>query len=185
MKEVLWRVFCESAPSIVKYCKKCGGESVFSSSGLFRMNAQGRRLDVWLIYNCEKCKTSWNSTVFSRVSPEKLGQKMLQQLESNSPALALKIGTDCNIAKINGVQMGKPTVHIDGDSFTVGEQVLLQIGRECDMPLKLADIICEKLAISKSAWRKLVQLGRVTSIDGLDLNKGKLPLKTQIVFWPE
>ncbi|MED1874141.1 DUF1062 domain-containing protein [Brevibacillus borstelensis] len=41
-----------SPPPAIKYCKKCGKKTEYVCSGLFRVNAQCKYLDIWLIYKC-------------------------------------------------------------------------------------------------------------------------------------
>ena len=40
---------------IIRRCGGCGKKMVFECAGKFRVNANGRRLDVWLIYRCQRC----------------------------------------------------------------------------------------------------------------------------------
>ena len=37
-------------------CGGCGKKQEFVNSGKFRVNANGNRVDIWLIYRCKKCK---------------------------------------------------------------------------------------------------------------------------------
>ena len=39
-------------------CGGCGKKQEFLNSGKFRVNANGNKVDVWLIYRCKKCKHS-------------------------------------------------------------------------------------------------------------------------------
>src|SRR5262249_34550401 len=74
--EVVWTVIPVSAPEVVRHCRRCGGDRAFRSSGKFRVNASGRKLDVWLIYRCASCDETWNHAVQERVSPESLGARL-------------------------------------------------------------------------------------------------------------
>ncbi|MDT2390182.1 DUF1062 domain-containing protein, partial [Enterococcus avium] len=77
VRKVTWTVACLKTPTIIRHCKKCNEDTEFSCSERFRINAQGKYLDVWLIYNCKKCKTSWNSTILSRIHTNKLDSDLL------------------------------------------------------------------------------------------------------------
>jgi hypothetical protein len=72
----VWRVVPLHTPRVSRACPRCGVATSFSSSDKFRVNASGRRLDVWLIYRCPRCQTAWNRTVASRVAPEDLGPRL-------------------------------------------------------------------------------------------------------------
>ena len=44
----------------------CGDSRRFRSSGKVRLNANGRKLDAWLIYKCESCDRTWNLPLLER-----------------------------------------------------------------------------------------------------------------------
>lgn len=46
----------ERACKIWYSCGGCRRKTEFVNTGRFRVNANGNRLDVWLIYQCERCK---------------------------------------------------------------------------------------------------------------------------------
>lgn len=45
-----WIVTPQRLPAVIRRCPKCGQKTEFENSGRFRVNANGRLLDVWLIY---------------------------------------------------------------------------------------------------------------------------------------
>ena len=73
---------------------KSTSERPFVSSGKFRMNANGRRLDVWLIYKCPACGTTWNMEVVARTPVSELSPGRLRAYESNDPAAARAYACD-------------------------------------------------------------------------------------------
>jgi hypothetical protein len=75
-------------PALVRRCPRCDAARAFRSSGRFRINAQARRLDVWLVYRCEGCGRTWNREVVERASPEALGRERLEAWARNDPDLA-------------------------------------------------------------------------------------------------
>lgn len=66
MRKEEWNMIPKSAPPVGRNCSGCGRKTGFMNSGNFRVNANGSRIDVWLIYRCEKCGTSWNMDIYSR-----------------------------------------------------------------------------------------------------------------------
>ena len=70
-----WIIMPESLPVVLRRCPKCGKKTEFGNSGKFRVNANGRMLDIWLIYRCKTCETSWNMTIYERVAPDRLKQE--------------------------------------------------------------------------------------------------------------
>ena len=86
------------SPLIERRCARCKGKRAFESTCSFRVNGNGRKLDVWLIYACTRCGFRWNLTVHTRVSPESLGERLVRY-EDNDPELAREVARDRGILK--------------------------------------------------------------------------------------
>lgn len=82
-----WEIRAASEPRVLRPCPRCDSVQPFVSSGRFRVNGNGRRLDVWLVYRCAACDRTWNRTVHERVTPQELGER-LPAYEANNPELA-------------------------------------------------------------------------------------------------
>ena len=78
----------------------------FISSGRFRVNAQKKSLDVWLIFKCSVCDSTWNMTVLARVNPRSISPDVLRGFHDNDPDLALHYGLDRGLIKKNGGEPG-------------------------------------------------------------------------------
>ncbi|MBQ6235174.1 MAG: DUF1062 domain-containing protein [Clostridia bacterium] len=94
-------------PSIRVYhrCGGCGKKQEFCNSGRFRVNANGSRIDVWLIYRCKKCKHSWNLTVYERVSPSKIPPDLYALFLENDEETASRYGNDLAFLKRNHAEL--------------------------------------------------------------------------------
>ncbi|MHB9361041.1 DUF1062 domain-containing protein [Mesorhizobium sp. LNJC403B00] len=66
----------------------------YRCSDKFRVNANGKRIDVWLIYRCIDCDNSWNFGIFERCNRRDIEHALLAALESNDPALARRHAFD-------------------------------------------------------------------------------------------
>ena len=95
----------ENASTVVKYCKKCKTKTDFTSSGLFRVNANRKKLDVWLVYKCMKCNTRWNLTILSRVTTGSIPQDLLAGFHDNDIELAKHYASDVALIKRNGAEL--------------------------------------------------------------------------------
>lgn len=82
---VRWTVIPQIAPQPWLACSGCGGPRAFQSSGKVRLNANGRRLDAWLVYRCVVCDGTWNRPIFGRQNVRDLSPSVLQALHSNDP----------------------------------------------------------------------------------------------------
>ena len=90
-----------SSLSMYHRCGGCGKKQEFINSGKFRVNANGNRVDVWLIYRCKKCKHSWNLTVYERVRPSKIEPDVYKLFLENDYDLALEYGNNIEFLKWN------------------------------------------------------------------------------------
>jgi hypothetical protein len=83
--QVRWTIIPKIAPQPWIACSGCGGLRPFRSSDKIRLNANGRKLDAWLIYKCTGCDGTWNRTIFERKNVRDIDAATLEALQSNDP----------------------------------------------------------------------------------------------------
>lgn len=86
-------------------CGGCGKKQEFQNSGKFRVNANGNKVDVWLIYRCKKCKHSWNLTIYERTKPAKISRELYELFLSNDADTAITFGNNVDFLKRNKAEM--------------------------------------------------------------------------------
>lgn len=181
MRKVTWTVACLKTPTIIRHCKKCNEDTEFSCSERFRINAQGKYLDVWLIYNCKKCKTSWNSTILSRIHTNKLDSDLLALFQENDSGLSKKYGTDKTTLKKNGVVIRTIDYEVLGDLFELDEEVVVTIQSDYPLDIKLFKILKEKLNLSNNELKQLISKGKIIGLSNEGF-KEKLRSRQTILF---
>lgn len=82
-------------------CGGCGKKEVFINSGKFRVNSNGKYVDVWLIYRCRKCKHSWNLSIYERTRTTKIPREEYELFLDNDESLAEEYGNDIGFLKKN------------------------------------------------------------------------------------
>lgn len=174
MKKVVWEVEYHALPRVFKYCKKCGRKTAFVCSEKFRVNAQRKALDIWLIYQCEACDTTWNASVYSRISPLSLRSERLEGFCKNEEALIAEYAMDTNFLHRNGVEPELPEYSVRGETFLPTEAVELEIKSDYILPIKVAVLVREKLQLSQAAYNQLVEHGIMKSMPEQNLKKYKL-----------
>lgn len=92
---------------ILHKCSGCGKKMHFVNTGRFRVNANGNKVDIWLIYQCVKCKHSLNLTVYERRKPNHIPQEEYRRFLENDEDLALQYGNDKAFLKRNRVESGR------------------------------------------------------------------------------
>ena len=83
--QVRWTIIPKIAPQPWIVCSGCGGFRAFQSSNKIRLNANGRKLDAWLIYKCVTCDKTWNRPIFERQNVRDINSAVLEALQSNDP----------------------------------------------------------------------------------------------------
>lgn len=94
-----------SSCRVIKRCSGCGKKAVFVNTGRFRVNANGNRIDVWLIYQCKKCKHTLNVTLYERRRPDSIPAEEYQAFLDNDEELAETFGRDREIFRRNRLEI--------------------------------------------------------------------------------
>ena len=106
----------EESFSVIHNCAGCGRKEHFINTKRFRVNANGNRLDVWLIYQCEKCKHTLNLPIYERVDRRKIPVDDYALFLKNDELLAVQYGMDSAFFKKNRMEVDWESV-----TFTIQE----------------------------------------------------------------
>jgi hypothetical protein len=87
---LLVQVSSNSEAALHRHCPRCKQRRCFVSSGKFRVNAQKKRIDAWLIFRCSTCDDRWNWPVHERRPVTALDPQELEALMRNDSALATR-----------------------------------------------------------------------------------------------
>ena len=95
---------------IIKGCSGCGNKSVFHNTNKVRVNANGKEVDVWLVYKCLKCKHTYNISIYSRVRIDVISKLEYCNLQINDLELINRYWLDKTLFKRNNATIyGEPT----------------------------------------------------------------------------
>lgn len=178
MNTIRWRVAAADAPVAVRPCGRCGANAEFASTGLFRVNAQKKLVDVWLVYRCAACGSVWNNAVISRASMKAVGVDELERYHRNDAELALACALDPDLLKRNGAKRGPVAYEVEGPACG-DEDCRVDIDCAFDAGgIRLADVLRRKLGVSRRELERLVEAGRVSAPSGLDVDVLKVKLAT-------
>lgn len=180
MKNIyVWKVTPSETPSVIRSCPKCGNNSEYECSGNFRVNANQSRIDVWLIYQCKKCKSTWNMEILSRVNRKTIEKELYQKFLNNNLELAKQYAFDAATHRKNKSVPQYDNIHyeITGDELSLvglSDEVLMRLS--CDYPLdiRLDKIISQKLGISREHLKKMILSGRISSDQIQDIGRARL-----------
>jgi hypothetical protein len=164
--DLVWRVAATEGPLVVKDCAKCSGRSRFVCSEKFRVNAQQRSLDVWLIYRCTACDGTWNCRLVRRAAPTAIAPDLYAKFLSNDRDAARCYAFDLALLKRNGVKAEhRGEVVLEGpelapDAFASGTARVLV---RCELAgrWRLDRLLAPKLGISRSRLERLGDEGGI------------------------
>lgn len=182
MNDIKWTIQYDRPPAPVRYCKKCNTRQEFISSGQFRVNAQGKYLDIWLIYKCSCCSSTWNAAIYSRVNPGSLPPGLLSRFHGNDPSLAMQYAMDTGFLRKNGAGIQLPSHRVEGPVFQLADSpasaepvssIVLWIDNPYPLPVRVHAILKSKLRLSQSRLDLLADSGRIQCADGRELKKSR------------
>jgi hypothetical protein len=160
------------------HCSRCRDPRPFRSSGRIRVNANGRRIDAWLIYRCTGCDATWNRPIVERREVASLDRPFLQSLQSNDAILARALALDTSALRrwTDRVQ--------ECDEVQIVKRVLepnrmLPLERleiECRVPhpiaLRADRLLANELRLSRNAVQRMARTAKIRTVPaGADLRR--------------
>jgi hypothetical protein len=82
-----------TTPIIIRKCAKCK-KNRFASSDKFRVNANKKVIDVWLIFKCLACENTLNINILSRKQVSSIDKTLLNAFHKNDKELAWRYAFD-------------------------------------------------------------------------------------------
>jgi hypothetical protein len=161
--QVRWTITAQTAPEPWIACSGCGGPRAFRSSGKIRLNANGRRLDAWLIYNCRDCGRSWNRPLFERRAVREIDPGVLAALQSNDPRWAQREAFNLDalrrksprIDEFPEVEIAKAIVRDSGSSLNIAIELVVPFPTS----MRLDRLLASELAVSRTRLQALQDQG--------------------------
>ena len=99
-----WVVRRTRLPLLSLRCVDCRSESATTGEGRFRVNANGKLLDVWLLVRCVSCDRTSKLTVHERTPVRSFDPAKLDGYHANDPELVVAP----HLRRKRGVQVRGP-----------------------------------------------------------------------------
>lgn len=167
--QVRWTAIPQTPPRPWIACSGCGGMRAFQSSGKIRLNANGRKLDAWLIYKCVACDKTWNRSIFERQNVRDIDPEIYEALQSNDPGWiraetfnlqALRRKAQ-RIDEFDDYIVEKVTLQEDAN----WTQLVIELLALDQASTRLDRLLASELRISRSQLQKLYKEGSL-QVDG-------------------
>ena len=162
---VQWTIIPGSAPEPWLKCNRCRGTTRFRTSGKIRLNANGKRIDAWLIYRCTSCDSTWNRPVLERRHVSAIDPAVLVSLQANDLELSRRLAFEMLPRGREAEHAGDAIVRKDVVSGSARLADWLEIA--CVLTettgLRLDRLLATELDLSRGRIQALLETGRLAA----------------------
>ena len=166
---ITWEVKVKNTPLLIKKCSHCDSDR-FYCSDKFRMNAQKKNIDVWLIYRCVKCDNTCNLTLLSRSKPDLINKTLFHSFSMNDKDTAWKYAFSTEMERKNNLRLDYGSVEYEvipntslEDLLNLSNEVIkIHIKYEFEFDLKLSSLIRRYFSLSANQVKRMFEDGIIT-----------------------
>jgi hypothetical protein len=131
------------------------------------VNANGNQLDVWIIYQCEKCKHTYNLTIYERIKSSDLNKEEYQRFLSNDQGLATEYGKKKELFAKNKCEIDLE--QISYQLALINDQPMNSEGKfiirnPCEIKVRTDKILSEILHIARSSIKTLIEREHLSTL---------------------
>ncbi|HEY7485034.1 MAG TPA: DUF1062 domain-containing protein [Streptosporangiaceae bacterium] len=148
-----WVVRRTRLPLLSSRCAHCRSESATTGEGRFRVNANGKLLDVWLLVRCVSCDRTRKLTVHERAPVRSFTPAALDGYRANDPGLVASTLLDPLLARRNRFTLDwKGAWRLDTPSAWLDEvwPVQVEVVFEDPVPVRPERLIAHGLGLSRN-----------------------------------
>ncbi|MEU4746900.1 DUF1062 domain-containing protein [Actinosynnema sp. NPDC023658] len=166
-RKALWFIREVGLPAIVRSCVSCRSTR-HHPTDKFRVNANGKLLDVWMLICCDLCGRTSKIPVHERVHVQSLDHELLVRFENNDPALVRQLTLDAALAGRSSYRLDwtgtweletdMPFYDLEGDDAAPLEVV---VRFELPAPVRVEKLLTAGFGLSRAAVRRMVDSGRI------------------------
>ncbi|TDB83130.1 DUF1062 domain-containing protein [Actinomadura sp. KC216] len=154
-----WAVRSVRLPLLSLRCLECGATTSTAERRMFRVNANKKLLDVWLLADCVRCGATTKIAVHERVPVRSVDR--LRAFEDNDPRLVERVLLDPRVARRNRFTLDWDGAwHLDAPEvppLDADWPVCVEVAFEAPVPLRPDRLIGRGLGLSRSAIERRVK----------------------------
>lgn len=173
-----WELVPMNLPVIKRGCPKCKEKSNFINTERFRINANKSSIDVWLIFQCEKCKSTLNMSLYERINPRDINKDEYEKLLANDRELIKLYGFNMSMYSKNKVE-----VDISNISYEINKTILeknikgngnnIILTSKFPLEIRMDKFLSDNLKIPRNKVKSLIENGDIFSTNTDKLMKVK------------
>lgn len=175
IKKIEYKIIPEKSFKIIHNCSGCKGKTNYINTEKFRINANGNKLDVWLIYQCEKCKHTYNISIYERQKVSGLSKEEYGLFLENNKELAQEYGRDFQFFTKNKLEVDLKDIEysfmdskgekliFDKIIFEEGQEIIVE--NPYGLKIRKEKLASEILMISRSKTKKMLDNNHIILLD--------------------
>ncbi|WP_405817498.1 DUF1062 domain-containing protein [Streptomyces sp. NBC_01390] len=158
-------------PLVLRRCHACASDC-FRPNGKFRVNANHKLLDVWLLALCTGCGETTKLTVLERAHVRSVRPELLDRLHANDPTLAAELLQDPVVRRRNRIALDWAGAwrldtggsdHLGSEAETEVEVIDVLVRFAARIPVRPVRLIAEGCGLSRAEAERLIAEGKLVS----------------------
>ncbi|MEU9135252.1 DUF1062 domain-containing protein [Streptomyces sp. NPDC048404] len=160
-----WVVMPTCLPTVLRRCHACASER-FRADGRFRVNANHKLLDAWLLVLCAGCGDTAKITILERTHVRSVRPELLDRMHDNDPGLAAELLQDPVVRRRSRIALdweGAWRLDTGGSDHLDREAIDVSVRFAARIPVRPVRLIAEGCGLSRAEVERLTAEGKVVS----------------------
>ncbi|MFC9493836.1 DUF1062 domain-containing protein [Streptomyces sp. NPDC056982] len=152
-------------PLVLRRCHTCASQR-FRANGKFRVNANHKLLDVWLLVLCTACGATTKLTVLERMNVRSVRPELLDRLHDNDPGLAAELLQDPVVQRRNRIALDWDNawrLDTGGSDHLDREVIDVSVRFTARIPVRPVRLIAEGCGLSRAEAGRLITERKLVS----------------------
>ncbi|MGY1577430.1 DUF1062 domain-containing protein [Streptomyces sp. MN13] len=160
-----WVVAPTCLPLVRRRCHACGSDR-FRASGKFRVNANHKLIDAWLLVLCTSCGATAKLTLLERANVRSVRPELLDRLHDNDLGLTAELLQDPVVRRRNRIALDWDDawrLDTGGSDHLDREVIDVSVRFAARIPVRPVRLIAEGCRLSRAEVERLVAEGKLVS----------------------
>ncbi|MFF0291953.1 DUF1062 domain-containing protein [Streptomyces sp. NPDC005262] len=160
-----WVVVPTCLPLVLRRCHACASAR-FRADGKFRVNANHKLIDAWLLVLCTVCGETAKLTVLERMNVRSIRPELLDRLHGNDPGLAAELLRNPVVRRRNRIALDWESawrLDTGGSDHLDREVIDVSVRFAAWIPVRPVRLIAEGCALSRAEVERLITEGKLVS----------------------
>jgi hypothetical protein len=160
-----WLVIPTCLPLVRRRCHACASEH-FRASTKFRVNANHKLIDAWLLVLCTGCGDTAKLTILERRNVRSVRPELLDRLRDNDPGLTAELLQDPFVQHRNRIALDWDNawrLDTGGSAHPDREVIDISVHFAARIPVRPVRLIAEGCDLSRAEVERLLTEGKLVS----------------------